>query len=122
MALDLSSIPVTIIPQTPAPEPVRYLSTLALDNRFTAMERAMIDLASIDDPTETQEKRMNSAMIRVWLQRATKATFIDPKRPDTREGVMGLEAMGLLAEGRALEILDTPISDDEMYLGAIPNT
>lgn len=119
MALDLSTIPVTIIQQEALLEPPRYLSTLAFDNRFTAVERAMIDLASIDTPTDTQEKRMGAAMIRVWLQRATKATFIDPTRADTRAGVLGLEGMGLLTEGRALEILDTPISDDELYRGII---
>lgn len=115
--LDLSQLRYTIVEQPLPPTKPRYLSTLGLDNRFTALERAQIDLASIDNPTDTQEKRMEAAMIRVWLQRAAKATFIDTNRPDTREGVLGLEQMGLLAEGRALEILDAPITDTELYKG-----
>ena len=41
------------------------------------------------------------------------ATFVDLLRPDTRAGVQMLEAAGLLAEGRALEILDAQILPEE---------
>ena len=41
------------------------------------------------------------------------ATFIDLSRADTRAGVQMLETAGLLAAGRALEILDAPVTPEE---------
>ena len=41
------------------------------------------------------------------------AEWIDLERADTRSGVQTLEAVGLIGVGRALEILDAPIEEDE---------
>jgi hypothetical protein len=43
------------------------------------------------------------------------ASYIDLDRQDTRNGVLGLEAAGLLAVGRALEVLDTPLTPLETF-------
>lgn len=109
-------------------EPPKYVTRLAFDNRFTQTERITLDLAgdkpTYQDPenaTETraqfQVRRQNAAGMRDMRQQVNNATFIDLARADTRAGVQQLEAMGLLAAGRALIILDTPIQDTERYKG-----
>ena len=77
----------------------------------------MIEFAALDNPVAIMTARMLSASIRANLADQRDATYIDPNRPDTRQGVIGMEANGLLASGRALQILDAPILDEEMYKG-----
>lgn len=103
-------------PTTGAPgsEPTpRRITNLAFDLRFTADERVRIELASMDDPAADEEARVQAAHVRVALQRADKAQYTDLDDPVTRAGVEQFEAMGLIDEGRAAEILDGPISDRE---------
>ena len=100
------------------PAPVaqqRVLSKLGFRNRFTAAEKAAIEFAAIDDPTASLPARMGAAAVRATLADQRDAEFIDPTRPDTRQGAMAMEAYGLLDPGRALEILDAPILDHEQY-------
>lgn len=101
----------------PAPEPVKYLSKLGFRNRFTLAEKATIEFAALDNPAATMPARLMAAGIRASLADQRDATYIDPTRPDTRQGVLNMEAGGLLAAGRALQILDAPILDDERYRG-----
>lgn len=42
------------------------------------------------------------------------ASFIDLEREDTRQGVLALESVGILDEGRAMEILDSPVEPHEV--------
>ena len=56
------------------------------------------------------------AALRATLADTAAATFIDLFRAETRAGVQMLEAAGLLAEGRALEILDAPVTAEERPL------
>jgi len=97
----------------PAPEPAPIISNLAFDLRFTLDELVAIDLASIDDTVAPIEQRTAAAALRVTQERAKKAAFIDLSDPVTRTGVEQMEALGLLAPGRATEILDTPIQQGE---------
>lgn len=93
----------------PAPEPTtepRHITRLAFLNRFTDAEAISIDLASIG-ATEQE------AGLRRYMNKVNAATFIDLARPDTRAGVQALEAGGVLAAGRAAEILDSDIMDEE---------
>ena len=90
----------------PLPPPPRHITQLAFLNRFTDPEAIAIDLASIGATAQ-------AAGMRRYLSKVQAATFIDLDRPDTRAGVQALEAAGVLAAGRALEILDTPIADAE---------
>lgn len=53
--------------------------------------------------------RQQAAALRVYLADVNAAAFIDMDRDDTRAGVQALEAAGLLAAGRALQILDDPL-------------
>lgn len=98
----------------PAP---KYLSKLGFRNRFTSQEKALIEFAALDNPAGTLQERMTSAGIRASLADQRDAQFINPLRPDTRQGVIDMETAGLLQAGRALQILDAPIQDEEMYKG-----
>ena len=93
----------------PAPEPTpspKHITRLAFLNRFTDAEAISIDLASIGATAQ-------EAGLRRYMNKVNAATFIDLARPDTRAGVQALEAGGVLAAGRAAEILDSDILDEE---------
>lgn len=93
----------------PAPEPTtepRHITRLAFLNRFTDDEAISIDLASIGATVQ-------AAGLRRYMNKVNAATFIDLAGPDTRAGVQALEAGGVLAAGRAAEILDIDILDEE---------
>ncbi|GAD20968.1 hypothetical protein [Acidovorax sp. MR-S7] len=89
------------------------ITRLAFRNRFTLPEKAGLELASVDDASAPMVQRQQAALLRAYLADVAAATFIDLKRPDTRAGVEQLEALGLLAAGRAAEILDAPIRPEE---------
>ena len=95
----------------PTPPESRKITKLAFLDRFTDAEAIAIDLASIGATTQ-------AAAMRRFQKKVDAATFIDLDRSDTRGGVQTLEAAGLLAVGRAAEILDGPIADQERYRGS----
>lgn len=85
----------------------RHITHLAFISRFTDAEAIAIDLASMGASVE-------AAAVRRYLAKVGAAKFIDLDFPDTRAGVAALEAGGLLGAGRAAEILDTEIRQDEL--------
>jgi hypothetical protein len=87
-----------------------HISKLAFRSRFTAAERTALTLAS-------RQATVQGASVQTYLDDVQAAQFIDLKRPDTRAGVQGLEAAGLLAAGRAAVILDTVPNDVERFRG-----
>lgn len=87
----------------------KHITKLAFRNRFNQGEKIGLELASRDDPGATSAARTQAAALRAYLADAAAATYVDLSRSDTRNGVLFLEAAGLLATGRALVILDTPI-------------
>jgi hypothetical protein len=89
--LDVYAVPV----QAPV---LRHITPLAFIDRFTDAEWVAFDLASIGATAE-------AAGLRRYLKKVD--------RPDTRVGVLALEESGLLAEGRALQILDAPVQPHE---------
>lgn len=93
---------VVQLPPTP-----RHITRLAFLTRFTDEEAVAIDLSSIGTTIE-------AAMMRRYLSKVEAASFIDLEREDTRLGVLSLESAGILAEGRALEILDNPVEPHEV--------
>lgn len=105
------------LPTPSAPAVIRHLSKLGFRNRFTPTEKATIEFAALDNPSAGLPARMQAAGIRASLADQRDATYIDPMRTDTRQGVIDMEAAGLLTAGRALQILDAPILDDEMFKG-----
>lgn len=95
---------------SPAAAP-RHITRLAFLQRFLDSEAVAIDLAS-------QGSTPQAAAMRRYMQLVNAATYIDLDRPDTRAGVIALESVGLLQQGRAVEILDTPLSAAEAVAGA----
>lgn len=89
------------------------ITRLAFRNRFAQAEKVALEIAALDNPAAPMAQRELSAAIRVSMADTAAATFIDLSRAETRAGVQMLEAGGLLAEGRALEILDAPIDQSE---------
>ena len=96
--------------------PDTRITRLAFRNRFTQTEKVTLELAAMDDPTAPMAQRQLAAAIRVHLADVAASTFIDLCSQDTRAGVQALVAGGLLTEGRALEILDAPVTPGERPL------
>ena len=85
----------------------RLVSNKAFLSRFTDAEAIDIDLASMGATRE-------AATVRRYLSKVNAAQHIDLADDETRTGVQGLEAAGLLQPGRALAILDAPIEPKEL--------
>jgi len=107
-------------PAPPEPDPApksipqnRIITNYAFDMRFTLEERVAIEMAGMDDPAATLEQRAQAAALRVSQERAKKAQFTDLDDPLVISSVQQMEARGLLAAGRAAEILDAPVLDIE---------
>lgn len=92
------------------------ITRLAFRNRFTQAEKVMLELAALDDATAPMAQRQQSVAIRVYLADVAASAFVDLARADTRAGVQSLEVAGLLAPGRALQILDAPVQAHERPL------
>jgi hypothetical protein len=90
-----------------------FITVLAYRNRFTEAEKVDIEMAALDDPSAAMTARKQAANVRVYLADLSTAKFIDLQDEATRAGAQALEAAGLLAKGRALEILDAPIEAKE---------
>lgn len=86
------------------------ITRLGFLDRFTDPEAVGIDLASIG-------ATVAAAQVRRYLHKVNSATHIDLARADLQAGVQALEAAGLLAAGRAEQILTAPITDVERYRG-----
>ncbi|MGO4379706.1 hypothetical protein AB4Z19_15630 [Pseudoduganella sp. RAF19] len=95
----------------------RHITKLAFRNRFTQAEKVAIEMAALDDPSASLPARQQSAAIRASLADSAAASYIDLNRTDTRAGVQALEDGGILAMGRAQEILDAAIADEERPKG-----
>lgn len=90
------------------PPPTTIITKLAFRNRFTQAEKAALYTVAT-----------SNVLIRIYLDDLAAATFIDLSRQDTIDGVMALEAAGLLAAGRANIILTTPVQELEKYKGIL---
>lgn len=91
----------------------KQITRLAFRSRFTSTEKVAVEFACLDDPAAPMPQRLQSAALRAHQADLAAATFVDLAREDTRAGVQMLEAAGLLAEGRALEILGAPVLPQE---------
>ena len=101
---------VPVVEVSPQAAPKRQITQLAFLNRFTDAEAIAIDLAS-------QGTTVEAAAMRRYQKKVDAATYIDLSRQDTRDGVLALESIGLLAAGRATEILDAPVQPEEVARG-----
>jgi plasmid stability protein len=82
------------------------ITNLSFENRFTRDERKAIRRAALIDED-----------VQDFMSLAAKATHIDLSLRQTIDSVNALEQFGLIAEGRAAEILSPPVTDDERYEG-----
>lgn len=96
--------------------PSHRITRLAFRNRFTTAEKVALEIAGLDNPAAPMPARAQAAALRANQADLASATFVDLQRADTRAGVQMLETAGLLAAGRALEILDGPIQPSERPL------
>jgi hypothetical protein len=95
--------------EPPAPKAPNYgtkITRLAMKLRMTATERKTIRAAA-----ET------NADVYDFMDLLSDSTYIDLTRPETVQGIQTLEAVELLGEGRADEILTTPVTEGEKYNG-----
>lgn len=103
----------------PAPEedPKKWWITVgAFRGRFSQEEKIRIELASLDDPSASMESRTVAAAIRAAEKDASASQYIDLREPRTVSGVNAYESFGLLAAGRASEILETTPVEKERYI------
>lgn len=77
--------------EAPAP---RTMEPLTFMRRFTMAERIAIRSAATTDPMIADLMAMQAA-----------ATYIDLDDPDTQAGVVYLESLGIIAAGRAAQVL-----------------
>lgn len=93
-------------PNTEVEIPVSTLLTqFAFRSRFTVAEKAAIELAMLDDPTAQLEMRQQAAMLRAFDKDLSAAEEVDLRLQQLIDGVRALESFGLIAEGRADEVL-----------------
>lgn len=93
----------------------RHITVLGFRNRFSLVEKIALEIAVLDDPTAAMAARHQAASLRTFMKDVETASFIDLGSEHTRQGVLYLESGGLLAEGRAAEILDAEIQAIERY-------
>lgn len=86
--------------------PDRHITPLAFMVRFTDAEAIGIDMAS-------QGATVQAASLRRFQAKVNVAAWIDLDLGETRGGLQALEAMGLIATGRAAAILDAPVMQNE---------
>ena len=102
-----------VLPPVVAPA-ARSVSVKGFRFRFTPAEKAAIEWAAVDRPDQPDAQRMQAAALRSDLKDQAQATYIDLDAPDVLDGVQTLEAMAILAPGRALEILTAPVQPKEL--------
>lgn len=111
----LPYLAVNTVPVAPILPQARRITRLAFRNRFTIQEKSAIDLASIDNPEGTLQQRLQASALRIYLQDIQSSTYVDLDREDTQAGVRALEEFGLLAFGRATQILTAEIQPEEVW-------
>ncbi|WP_422842584.1 hypothetical protein [Acidovorax sp. M2(2025)] len=100
--------------ESPALAAQSKVSVLAFRRRFTIQERAGIEWAAVDRADQPDAQRQQAALLRATLADQAAASFIDLADATTVEGVQGMEAMGLIAPGRAAEILGASVQPEEL--------
>lgn len=104
------------VPPAP-PTPEVRITKFAFRSRFSQAEKVGIEIAALDDPAASMEQRAQAAALRASQDDIAVAEFVNLNLAATRDGVLALEAVGLLTPGRALEILDTAPTEDEVFNG-----
>lgn len=98
------------VPEPPAAPEQKRITRLAFLNRFTDAEAIALDIAQ-------QGTSILAASLRRFQQKVNAATYIDLALEETVAGVGALEQMGILAVGRADQILNAPVQQNEIPRG-----
>ena len=97
------------------PDEHTHISSIAFRNRFLPAEKVAIELAATVDPAAADNVKQRQATLRSHLRDTDNARKgINLASASVRARVQALEAAGLIAAGRAAEILDAPIQPDEL--------
>lgn len=108
------AMPAPVPPAEPEPvQPDYRIRRLSFRNRFTMAEKVAIELAALDNSSAPMEIRARAATLRAYMKDMEAAEAVDLTHEATQAGVRMLEAAGLIAAGRADEILSTFIFEDE---------
>ncbi len=94
----------------PAP---RHITPHALRRRFTVVERTALEWAVVDRAEAGEADRLNAATLRSLLKDIEQARQLDLDDPELADSLRQFEAFGLIAAGRAQEILDGPVQAHE---------
>ena len=86
----------------------------AFRDRLLPAEKVAIELASIDDPNANSQERQISALIRVFKEDLANASYIDLSNPNVQSALEVFEQYGIIASGRALSIINAPVTIDEI--------
>jgi hypothetical protein len=97
----------------PPEDAIAHITNFAFENRFTLAELIAVNIASLDNAAADMPTRQFAAALRVMRQKLDAAKFVDLLHPETIAGVNQLEQVGLLASGRAAEILSLTILSEE---------
>lgn len=90
----------------PAP---RHITPHALRRRFTVVERTALEWAVVDRAEADEADRLNAATLRSLLKDIEQARQLDLDDPELADSLRRFEAFGLIAAGRAQEILAGPV-------------
>lgn len=93
--------------------PARHITGLAFRSRFTPDEKVDLEIAALDNPQASLPERKQAAALRATMKDLEAAAYVDLDLDSARAGVQALEAVGLLATGRAAAILDAAVQDYE---------
>lgn len=94
----------------------RHITRLAFRKRFTLAERIAIEMAQIDDPSASQQAREAAARLRVMEKDldASPPPYVDLNSAFVQDAVLERESLGLIAAGRADEIIWADIEQNEV--------
>lgn len=101
-------------PPPTAPTYGTVITKSALRNRFTPTEKAGVEFAAVDMADATLQQRQVSAALRSMLRDMELVETIDLSHALVQQGVMWLESIGLLASGRAEEVLNAAVQEHEV--------
>lgn len=103
--------PPVEVPSAPVED--RHITKYAFRQRFTMTERATVEFAAVDKETDNIATRQTSAGLRSQLRDLDLVAFVNLDDPVLSAGLGALETYGLLALGRAAEIINAPVMATE---------
>lgn len=107
---------MTIYEAPAATPPVKVkIRAEAFWERFTNAELVDYDVAMQHDPAATNNAKKDAAKLRIFKADTNQSGYRNLTKNKVTSFMAGLETSGILAAGRANEILTTPITDEEQY-------